>query len=50
MLYHAHTFLNGIKRFVEGQEEVEGNQHLGHYLTSRTEENIEKIREIVWRD
>jgi hypothetical protein len=29
------------KRFVEGQEEVEDNQHPGHHLTSKTEENVE---------
>jgi hypothetical protein len=32
---------------MEGQEEVEDDEHLGHPSTSKTEENVEKICEIV---
>jgi hypothetical protein len=34
------------KRFVEGRGEVEDNKRPGHSLTSKTEENVEKISEI----
>jgi hypothetical protein len=35
------------KRFMEGREEVEDNECLGRPSTSKTEEHVEKIREIV---
>jgi hypothetical protein len=35
------------KKFVEGQEEVEDDECSGHPSTSKTEENVEKIGEIV---
>jgi hypothetical protein len=35
------------KRFMEGWEEVEDDEHLGCPSTSKTKENVEKIREIV---
>ena len=38
------------KRFSEGREEVEDDQHPGHPSTSKTEENIQKINEIFRKD
>jgi hypothetical protein len=35
------------KQFMEDQEEVEDNKHPGRPSTSKTEENGEKISEIV---
>jgi hypothetical protein len=37
------------KRFMEGWEEVE-DERPGCPSTSKTEENVEKISEIVWKD
>jgi hypothetical protein len=38
------------KRFVEGREEVEGDEHPGRPSTSKNEENFEKISGIVRKD
>jgi hypothetical protein len=38
------------KRFMEGWEEVEDDEHLGRPSTSKTEEKVEKISEIVQQD
>jgi hypothetical protein len=38
------------KRFMEGWEEVEDDERLGCHLASKTEENVEKISEIVRKD
>jgi hypothetical protein len=35
------------KLLMEGREEVEDDKHLGRPSTSKTEENVEKINEIV---
>jgi hypothetical protein len=34
------------KRFMEGREEVEDDESMGRPSASKTEENVEKIREI----
>lgn len=38
------------KRFVEGREVVEDDERSGRPVTSRTDENIQKINKIVRRD
>jgi hypothetical protein len=38
------------KWFMEGWEEVEDDECLGRPSTAKTEENIEKTSEIVWKD
>ncbi|XP_039610931.1 protein GVQW3-like [Polypterus senegalus] len=38
------------KRFSEGRENVEDNERPGRPSTSRTEENVEKIRQMVRKD
>jgi hypothetical protein len=35
---------------MEGRVEVEDDEHPGHLSTSKTEENVEKTSEIVWKD
>jgi hypothetical protein len=35
---------------MEGREKVEDNEHPGHPSTSKTEGNVEKISEIVWKN
>jgi hypothetical protein len=35
---------------MEGREEVEDDERPGHPSTSKTEENVEKISEIVRKD
>jgi hypothetical protein len=46
MLCHAREF-EWHKWFMEGQEGVEDDERLGCPSTSKTEENVEKISEIV---
>jgi len=36
-----------VKRFSEGRESVTDEERSGHPTTSRTEENIAKVRQIV---
>jgi hypothetical protein len=36
------------KWFMDGREEMEDNKHLGPPSTSKTEENVEKIGEIIY--
>jgi hypothetical protein len=36
--------------FMEGREAVEGDERPGRPSTSKTEENVEKTSEIVWKD
>nr|CAH7728141.1 unnamed protein product [Callosobruchus chinensis] len=38
------------KRFSEGREEVEDDERTGRPVTSRIEENIKKVNEIVRKD
>jgi hypothetical protein len=38
------------KWFMEGRQEVKGDERLGPPSTSKTEENVEKISEIVQKD
>ena len=38
------------KIFSEGREEVEGDEHPGHTSTLKTNQNIQKISEIVCKD
>lgn len=38
------------KRFSEGREEVDDDEHPGRPSTSKTDENIEKVNEIVRND
>ncbi|XP_025415968.1 protein GVQW3-like [Sipha flava] len=38
------------KRFREGSEEIEGNQRVGRPCSSKTNDNISKINEIVRKD
>lgn len=35
------------KSFSKGQEEVEDSEHLGQPRTSKTDEKIEKVKQIV---
>jgi hypothetical protein len=38
------------KRFMQGKEDIEDDERPGRPSTSKTEENIEKIREIFRKD
>ena len=38
------------KRFSEGREEVEDDEHPGRPSTSKTDQNIQKISDIVHKD
>jgi len=38
------------RRFKEGRDEVEDDHRSGRSSTSRTEENVQRVREKVWSD
>lgn len=38
------------KRFIEGQEEVKDNTHLGPLTSTKTDQTIEIGNQIVWND
>ena len=47
MLYQGHRFLGGIKYFFDGRESVEDKPCCGRTCTSRTDENVTKVRDLV---
>jgi hypothetical protein len=49
MLCHTQVF-EWHKWFIEGLEEMEDNECQGHFLTSKTEEIVQKTGEIVRKD
>ena len=38
------------KQFSEGRESVKDDDHLGHPYTAVTDDNIEKVRDVIWKD
>ena len=49
-LYQGHRFLDGIKAFLNGRESVEDEPRCGRPCTSKTDENVTKVRDLVWSD
>ena len=48
--YPGHKYSDGIKSFLEGREQVEDEPRAGRLSTSKTDDNVEKVRSLVRSD
>jgi hypothetical protein len=50
MLYQGHRFLGAIKHFLDGRESVEDRPRSGRPCTSKKDEIVTKLRDLVKSD
>ena len=50
ILHRRHRFLGGIKHFLDSRESVEDESRSGRPCTSKTEENLTKVRALMRSD